>query len=101
MATVALGRCASTASASAGSGVLRGTWLFDFDAGIETVDMRAADVWWEQITATTRQMTPLNGAALCGMGIVAFDPLSLSVLQRLPYSTTPIPANVSGTNLLP
>jgi hypothetical protein len=101
MPTATSERHASAASATTGSGVLRGTWLFDFDAGIETTNMRAADVWWEQMTATTRQMVPLNGAALCGMGIVAFDPLSLSDLQRLPYFTTPIPANVSGTNLLP
>jgi hypothetical protein len=101
MATTLARRRATAAGASAGSGVLRGTWLFDFDAGIETANQQAADVWWEQMTATTRQMVPLNGAALCGMGIVPFDPLSLADLQRLPYARTPIPANVSGTNLLP
>jgi hypothetical protein len=101
MATALSGRPVAAAGVSSGSGVLRGTYLFDFDAGGETANQQAADVWWEQMTTTARQMVPHNGAALCAMGIVAFDPLSLSDLQNLPYSTTPIPANVSGTNLLP
>jgi hypothetical protein len=101
MATAPMGQRTREAGVSAGSGVLRGTWLFDFDAGIESANMKAADAWWEQMTQTTRQMVPVNGAAVCGMGIVNFDSLTLSDLQRLPYSTTPMPANVAGTNLLP
>jgi hypothetical protein len=86
--------------ASSGSGVLRGTWTFDFDAGIETSNSQLADVWWDQITATERQLVPMNGARLCGMGQVAYDALGLSDLANLPFSTTPIPGNVSGSNAL-
>ena len=55
---------------SSGSGMLRGTWLFDFDAGIETANMRAADVWWEQKTAVLRDMVPMGGASLVNLGPV-------------------------------
>jgi hypothetical protein len=83
------------------SGVLRGTWLFDFDAGTETATQSAADVWWEQKTATERAMIPLNGATICGMGLVDYNAITYADLQRLPLAATPIPANAVGTNLLP
>ncbi|SRR5579883_425365 len=85
---------------ASGSGVLRGTWMFDFDAGIETSNTPSADVWWEQKTATERQLVPMGGARLCGMGQVAYDSLGFADLVRLPFSTTPIPGNVSGSNAL-
>ena len=84
-----------------GSGVLRGTWMFDFEAGIESTNQREVDVWWEQKTATERAMVPLNGATICGMGIVDYNAVSYSDFQRLPLSTAPITANATGTNLLP
>lgn len=106
--TAPSGSHVSAAGISAGSGVIRNTSTFDFDAGIETAHERTADVLWlkdfvtqEDPTHLFSQMEPLNGAALCAMGLVAFDPLSWSDLQHLPYSTIPIPANVSRTNLLP
>lgn len=90
----------SSSGTSLGTGVIRGTYMFDFDAGIETAGRDAADVWWEQQTATARRMTPLNGATLCPMGIVAYEPLGLSDLLNLPYGMNPIAGNVSGTNFL-
>jgi hypothetical protein len=101
MAMAELAQLAPEAGVSTGSGVLRGTWCFDFDAGIESANMQAADVWWEQKTQTTREMVPLNGAVTCGMGILNFDSLTLADLQKLTYSTAPLPANVTGTNVLP
>jgi hypothetical protein len=91
---------ASPSTISSGSGVLRGTWAFDFEAGIEAGSLQVADVWWEQMTSTARQLVPLNGAALCSMGLVAYDSLGLADLTRLPYSTAPIPGNAIGSNAL-
>jgi surface protein len=46
---------------TSGSGlVIRGTWDCDLDEGIETEV--GADFWWRMHTATTRSLTPLNGA---------------------------------------
>ena len=41
------------ATVSSGTATLRGTWLFDFDAGHEGT---SGDVWWEQHTATRRSL---------------------------------------------
>jgi hypothetical protein len=87
-----------------GQAILWAGTFFDFEAGVRTANQAAADVWWEVVTGingTTAQMVPLNRAALYAMGMVNFDSLSLSQLQGLPYSADPIPANPSGTNLMP
>lgn len=49
---------------SSGTARVRGTWSFDLDAGRETELWRRVqnDFWWEQITSTTRQLTPEGGA---------------------------------------
>ena len=97
---------ASTAGVSSGSGVIRNAYYFDFDAGIETAKERAADVMWLYNFGINNDPTPvyhiepLNGAVLCAMGIVAFEPLTWSDLQHLPYATRPIPGNVFGTHQL-
>ena len=31
---------------SSGTTVLHGTWLFDFDAGVEVASSATAEVWW-------------------------------------------------------
>jgi len=86
---------------SKGQGVLRGTWFFDFESGAESSNLNECDVWWEQQTNVLRQMTSMNGASVYVIGIVDYDSIYLSNLQELPYSTMPIPANVSDTNMLP
>ena len=67
-----------------GSGVLRGTYSFDFDQGIEATNWAAADVWWEQQTEINRQLVPRNGAALASLGIVDYDRLTYADLVRGP-----------------
>jgi hypothetical protein len=101
MPTAMLRRIVVPAQPGSGTGVLRGTWMFDFEAGVESTNMREVDAWWEQKTATERAMVPLNGAAMCGMGIVDYDGISYDDFQRLPLSASPITANATGTNLLP
>jgi len=85
---------------SSGSGVLHGTWLFDFDAGVEVASGAAADVWWEQKTAVLRDMVGQNGATLVNLGHVDFGSLTPDTLSSLTYSTAPIDGNNDATNKL-
>ena len=48
--------------ASSGTTVFKGTWLFDLDTGTQEGALPGADIWWEQMTSTARQMAPRNGA---------------------------------------
>jgi hypothetical protein len=45
---------------SSGRLVVRGTWLYDLDAGSQTPV--GADFQWEQVTDVKRYIAPLNGA---------------------------------------
>jgi hypothetical protein len=85
---------------SSGTGVLQGTWLFDFDAGTEVNPGPAADVWWDQETAVLRQMVGQNGATLVNLGVVDFASLTPDTLSSLTYGSTPIPGNNDATNQL-
>ena len=86
--------------ASAGTTVLKGTWLFDLDTGTQEGALPGADIWWEQMTPTARQMVPQNGATIINLGAVDFVSLSAAGLQGLPYGTAPIPGNDDPTNKL-
>lgn len=85
---------------ASGTTVLKGTWTFDLDTGTEGGVSSQADIWWDQMTSVDRQMVPQNGAGILNLGAVDFTTLSASGLQKLPYSTTPIPANNDATNKL-
>jgi hypothetical protein len=78
--------------------VLKGTWTFDLDAGTEGGG--GADIWWDQMTTVERQMSPQNGATLLNIGLVDFNNVTAAGLQKLPYSTAPIPGNDNATNKL-
>ncbi|MDQ3896445.1 MAG: hypothetical protein M3326_04180 [Actinomycetota bacterium] len=82
---------------SQGTGVIHGTFLFDFDAGQET--QAGADVFWEQITAQTRQLAPRGGAQLSRLGAVNFDNVSLTDLRNASYSTAPIVGSNVGDQM--
>jgi hypothetical protein len=84
---------------SSGQGVLRGTWLFDFDAGVES-GSAGADVWWEQMTEVARQMVPQGVAQIVNLGVVDFDAVSFDQLRTLAYGARPIPGSADGTNQL-
>jgi hypothetical protein len=88
---------------SQGATTLKGTFLFDLDAGTQSlpgVIPPGADVWWEQMTATQRQMMPRNGAAIVNLGAADFGALTAPGLQALAYAATPIPGNDDATNQL-
>ncbi|WP_190342706.1 hypothetical protein [Leptolyngbya sp. FACHB-36] len=83
---------------SSGSGVIRGTWLFNFDTGTEVAN--DGDVWWQQQTDTVRYLVPRGNAQLVNLGVRDFNAISVSQLQKLPYSTVPIDGSISNEALL-
>jgi hypothetical protein len=90
----------ATIVAQSPSTVLKGTFLFDFDTGVEGGLSPNADVFWEQMTAVLRQMAPQNTAKIVNLGAVDFNSLTAVTLQSLTYATTPINGNNDPTNKL-
>jgi hypothetical protein len=87
----------------AGTATLKGTFLFDLDAGVESLPGQrppSADIWWEQITAGKAQMTPSGGASIINLGAVNFSSLTAANLETLAYASTPIVGNNDATNQL-
>ncbi len=89
-----------TIVAQSASTILKGTFTFDFDTGVEGGPAANNDVFWEQMTAVLRQMTPQNSAQLVNLGAVDFNSLTAPTLQSLTYSSTPIDGNNDATNKL-
>ena len=86
---------------SQGTVVLKGTWIFDCETGALGGALNGpGDIWWEQQTNVLRQMTPVSGARIANLGHVDFNTVSSASLQTLTYTTTPIPGNAAGPNLL-
>ena len=88
------------ATVSQGTTVLKGTWIFDCETGTLGGTGAAGDIWWEQMTATERRMTPVNGAKLVNLGHVDWSSVTHATLQTLSFSTTPIPGNTDASNQL-
>lgn len=84
---------------SQGTGLLKGTYSFDFDTGA-MVSGAGADVFWEQFTSVNRGMVPQNSAKVVNLGAVNFTSLNSSVLQGLAYASTPLNGNADATNQL-
>jgi hypothetical protein len=85
---------------SSGETALKGTWILDLDNGVQGGDMFSGDIWWEQLTATTAQMTPGRRARIVNLGVTDYDGLGLAQLQPLTYGSTPVPGNSQGENHL-
>jgi len=48
---------------SSNSLVIKGTWIYDLDKGIEAkYSSSAGDFWWRQVNTVTRYLVPRNGA---------------------------------------
>src|ERR1039458_8435048 len=77
----------ATIVAQSPSTVLKGTFLFDFDTGVEGGLSPNADVFWEQMTAVLRQMAPQNTDKIVNLGPVDFNSLTAVTLQRDRKST--------------
>ena len=89
---------------SSGTTTLKGTFLFDFDSGTESVAGDPFgppfDVFWEQQTAVLRRMTPISPAQILNLGMVDFNSITADTLASLTYSTNPIDGNNDATNRL-
>ena len=84
---------------SKGSTVLKGTWTFDFDTGVQG-PAGGADIWWEQVNSVVRYLVPQSGAMLAHMGKPDFDAVSYQTLKGLSYTATPIVGSNNSTNKL-
>jgi hypothetical protein len=85
---------------SSGTAVLKGTFSFDLETGVEGGFGPGMDIWWEQQTNVLRQIAPQNSAGLANLGVVDFATLNSASLQSLPYASTPIAGNNNATNKL-
>jgi hypothetical protein len=84
---------------SKGSTVLKGTWTFDLDTGVQG-PAGGADLWWEQVNSVIRLLVPQNGALLAHMGKPNFDAVSLQTLKSQAYSSSPINGSNNSSNKL-
>ena len=94
---------ATAVPVSAGTATIPGTWLFDFDAGVipPSAPFAGADIWWEQVTGTTRFVEPWSSATLVNLGVVSFSSITFTQLQSLAYGTAPINGSDVGSVLVP
>ncbi len=83
---------------SSGITVLKGTWTFNLDTGIQGGP--SPDIWWDQQTNVLRQMVALENARIANIGVTNFNSVTADVLQTLPYSTAPIKGNNDLSNRL-
>lgn len=92
---------ASAALVSSGVANVTGTWSFDFDTGVQGnfIFDAGQDAWWEQMTSSTRQLVPTNGAQIVNLGSVSFAGLTEAALQSLSYGLTPIVGSNAGNQL--
>jgi hypothetical protein len=98
---------ASALTVYSGSATIPGTWLIDFETGAMVAINPAADVWWSQMTMTTRALTPASEVVpsstsrLTGLGMVDYSALGLSQLQALTYDNVPIDGSDDSNLLVP
>lgn len=93
---------AQAATVSEGVATIPGTFFFDFDAG--SLAGAGPDVWWEQMTTTSRALMPYSTAQLAyvgqvGVGGLSFNALTVSDLEALTYSSTGISGGDVGSLL--
>jgi hypothetical protein len=78
---------ASASVVASGVADITGTYSFDFDTGTQGnyITDLGQDVFWEQITSTTRQLTVENGALIINLGAINFNSLTAATLQSLSF----------------
>jgi len=85
----------------AGTTVIGGTCTFDLDFGASGGGSGTeADLWWEQVDSTTRNLVPQRGAALARLGGVGFDALTAAALANQGYSGSAINGSNNASNEL-
>ena len=83
--------------ASQGTKTIHGTYLFDFDSGIE--QSAGADAWWNQHDPYTRYLVPRNGALFHNFGVINYDTLTYDQLKSASYSASSINGSNSGDQM--
>ena len=89
---------------SSGRLVVRGTFSYDLDDGIESntaAERARADFQWEIVDNVTRFVTPANGAAFFVVGGRDFESIRWSEMEHFPYSTEKIRADNNHSNQIP
>ena len=93
---------------SSGRLIVRGTYLYDLDAGIEIItganfgaERTRADFQWEMVDNVRRFITPTNGAEFFVVGGRDFESVRWSDMEHFPYSAGKIPANNNNSNQIP
>lgn len=84
---------------SKGTTILKGTWTFDLDTGVQG-PAGGADMWWEQVDNTTRFLVPQSGAMFRNMGKPDFDAVGRQTLECQPYTASPINGSNNAANKL-
>jgi hypothetical protein len=79
-----------------GQTVLLGTWSWQVE-GNKLGGLGTADVWWQQVSDTERNLVPLGGAAWALVEGEAFEKVSREDLARARYATGKLP----GASLKP
>ena len=89
-----------------GTMVVPGTFIVDLDTGTLPTDFptfSGGDIWWEQVTQTSRAMNVWGGGQLAYVGTVSsslsFNNLTAANLASFTYSTNSIPGG-DATNML-
>ena len=85
---------------SSGTALLKGTFTFDLDTGVEGGTGPNLDIWWDQQTSVLRQMVPWGTAKIVNLGVTDFASITPDTLSSLTYSTTPITGNNDASNKL-
>jgi hypothetical protein len=91
---------ASAAVVSSGVADIPGNWAFDFDTGTIGDTDGTLDIFWYQASLTSRFVKPIYGAQIVNLGVVNFAALTVTDLQGLTFSTTPIDGSDVGNQLV-
>jgi hypothetical protein len=93
---------------SSGRLIVRGTYSYDLDAGVEInmggdlgTERTGGDFQWEIVDTVRRFVTPANGAAFFVVGGRDFESIRWSEMEHFPYSTGKIRADSNNSNQIP
>lgn len=75
--------------------VIKGTWSWDIETDADG-SSATSDIFWEQVSAAERYLTPRNSAEFAVMSGVTFESLDLSDLEAATYSTDRLSASDVG-----
>ncbi|MFX0196348.1 MAG: hypothetical protein ACFFCW_09525 [Candidatus Hodarchaeota archaeon] len=79
--------------------VVYGTWSFDFETGQQETSPDT-DFWWEQVTSTTRYLTPQHGAQVTNLGTtIAYKDINYAYAEGLTYSTTKVDGSTTNNQI--